>query len=194
MGKITLIDPDVLEPHNLENQVYEQRDLHKPKVQALKERVLAIDPSITATAFIGQMQGYRGELGDTLFGCLDNVAARHYVNYLGVANRLPVIDGGIERFKGGVLTVQPGLTACLDCHPILPASERKASCSSDPIPSTYVTAAIVANFQVAQFIRLVHNQPLKSYVSIDVANGRVWANNLERNAECIICSCLEAEA
>lgn len=188
VGRVTLIDPDVLEEHNLENQVYDAGDIGKLKVSALKQRIAAIDPTIDVRTWRGHIQDYRGAWVPYVFGCLDNVAARHYLSYEAVAKGNILIDGGIERFRGAVKTIIPRKTACQACYPMLPRAAPTASCSHDPIPSTYVTASIVANLQVAQLIKLVHGQHPRSYVAIDLARG-TWQNyDFEPSPDCEMCS------
>src|SRR5437867_8391247 len=43
IGQLTLIDPDVLSAENLGRHVLTQKDLGRPKVEALRERLLAIN-------------------------------------------------------------------------------------------------------------------------------------------------------
>ena len=41
-----LWDFDVVEPHNLANQMFRQNDIHKPKVEALLDIICEINPEI----------------------------------------------------------------------------------------------------------------------------------------------------
>ena len=45
--KITLVDGDIIELHNLNRQDYSYSDVNKPKVIALQNRLLAINPEAT---------------------------------------------------------------------------------------------------------------------------------------------------
>ncbi|MBI4392863.1 MAG: ThiF family adenylyltransferase [Euryarchaeota archaeon] len=189
VGELTLIDPDTLEEHNLENQLYDHSDIGKPKVIALAERLRKIDPSINIKTFIGRLENVTADLkGTILCSGVDNIATRHYANFLGVTTGNILVDAGINRFQGTVTTVRPGNGACLACHPILPVAPKKASCSQDPIPSTYVTAAVVANVQAIQIVKVAHGSGVKGHVFIDLQRGQFYTNNLEKNPECEICS------
>lgn len=42
---ITLVDGDVVEESNLNRQNYTEEDVEKPKVEALKKRLLSINPN-----------------------------------------------------------------------------------------------------------------------------------------------------
>jgi molybdopterin/thiamine biosynthesis adenylyltransferase len=182
-----LIDPDVLEEHNLENQVFDAGDIGKTKVAALRQRIAAIDPTIDVQTWTGRIEDYKGPWMPVVFGCLDNVAARHYISYRTIVEGGTLIDGGIEGFRGAVKTIVAKKTACQACYPMLPRAAPKASCSQDPIPSTYVTAAVIANLQVSQLIKLVHQHALRSYVAVDLAKGTWHNSDFEPNPECEIC-------
>ncbi len=47
---ITIVDGDVVEESNLNRQNYRMQDIGKPKAEALKERLLAINPKVHITA------------------------------------------------------------------------------------------------------------------------------------------------
>src|SRR5438034_9246467 len=50
IGQLTLIDPDTLNPENICRHMLTQRDLGKPKADALKDRLLAINPECGISA------------------------------------------------------------------------------------------------------------------------------------------------
>lgn len=176
----------------MENQVYEECDLGKPKVVALAERIHAIDPTVRVRTFVGRLEDCRLRLDRyVLFGGFDAVAPRYLLSHLGVRRGAVVIDGGLRGFRGTVKVIIPGKTACQACYDTLPDVPFKASCSKNRIPSTYVTAAIVANLQVMQLIKLAHDQPVKSYLDIDVSRNYIDADTLVPNPKCEVCGDLQ---
>lgn len=79
LTKITLYDFDTVESHNIANQVYTENDLNKPKVQALRERMLAINPDISNDLVI-QPNGYSNQrLSGYVFLCVDNIDLRRTI-------------------------------------------------------------------------------------------------------------------
>lgn len=48
--KFILVDGDVVDPHNLNRQFYEQADIGKPKVDGLKDKILRINPQAQVVA------------------------------------------------------------------------------------------------------------------------------------------------
>lgn len=187
--QLTLLDPDVLEDHNLENQEYDSRDLGDPKVCALADRIKAIDPDVETETFVGTLQDYRGEgLPDVVFGCVDNVGARYFMSQAAVDTGVPLIDGGLHGLQGNVRTVLPGKTPCYHCYPVLPEPDDLGdSCSRDPIPTTFIAARVVASYQVLQFVRLAHGRHVPGHIQIDLVHGELHENDPTPNPECDAC-------
>lgn len=79
LTKITLYDFDTVESHNIANQVYTENDLNKPKVQALRERMLTINPDMSNDLVI-QPNGYSNQrLSGYVFLCVDNIDLRRTI-------------------------------------------------------------------------------------------------------------------
>lgn len=79
LTKITLYDFDIVEPHNLCNQMYTTHDLGKPKTQALAELLMAINPDITTDLKV-EPKGYTDQmLSGHVFLCVDNIDLRRRI-------------------------------------------------------------------------------------------------------------------
>jgi len=187
VGSITLVDPDILEEHNLENQLYDASDIGKAKVKALRERIHAIDPDLPVSTMPVMVQDAQIRT-EIVLGCLDNVAARYYLNHQAYSEGFTYIDAGIEAYAGSIKTVKPGETSCYECWPILPNTPPKPGCSQDPVPSTYVTAAVAANLQVMQLLRIALGLPWKDMLLLDLRSGSVVERTLARNPACGLCA------
>ena len=77
--KITLYDFDTVESHNLANQMFVQADVHRPKVEAVAERILAINPMAADDLKIKPM-GWKGQkLNGYVFLAVDNIDLRRQI-------------------------------------------------------------------------------------------------------------------
>lgn len=132
VARITLIDHDNVELHNLDRLLHaSQCDIGRKKVDVAAQSVQrhataeASDLDIAVyPARIQQEAAYRAALDcDVLFSCVDNAAARDALNYAALAHLIPVIDGGVftelldDRFHAAhwkAHLVTPG-TRCLRC-------------------------------------------------------------------------------
>ena len=75
----TLWDFDTVEPHNLANQMFRQKDIHKAKVDALLDIICEINPEIADTAKL-KPEGWTGQqLSGYVFLCVDNIDLRRKI-------------------------------------------------------------------------------------------------------------------
>lgn len=126
VGKFLLIDNDVVEYHNLCRHQCNIYDVGKYKVCALKERIVAINPSASVDIYIGTVETAAKELFDNhcienesiLIGCADNRAADVYANSIAVMYKIPFISVGFwERaFAGEIFYYLPNKSMpCYKC-------------------------------------------------------------------------------
>lgn len=74
-----LYDFDVVEPHNLANQMFVQSDIKTPKVEAVKKIICAINPEAESTISI-QPGGYTDQkLNGYVFLAVDNIDLRREI-------------------------------------------------------------------------------------------------------------------
>ena len=102
ISRVTLIDPDRVEEHNLDRLLYATvKDIGKLKVnlaaKAMKSNATADGFQVTALPVsIHQSTGYKAALDcDLLFSCVDRPVPRDVLNYIAHAHLIPVIDGGV---------------------------------------------------------------------------------------------------
>lgn len=122
VGRLTLIDDDVVEASNLQRQtVFTEADLGRPKAQAAADWVRRFDSALEVRAVVGRIGGDRtaGMLeGATLVldGC-DNFATRLAVSDACVALGIPLTSAAVGRFQGQVANFAGHLPdqACYRC-------------------------------------------------------------------------------
>ena len=102
VGKLTLVDPDRVEEHNLDRLIYASRaDIGKRKVdlarKAARRSAAAHRMTIVALPLsIHHRVAYRNVLDcDVIFSCVDRPVARDVLNFLAISHLIPVIDGGV---------------------------------------------------------------------------------------------------
>lgn len=102
VSRLTLIDHDRVEAHNLDRLLYGTVDnVGQLKVvvaaEALRAHGTADSPHVTALPLsIRDEEAYRAALDcDLIFSCVDRPLPRDILNYIAVAHQIPVIDGGV---------------------------------------------------------------------------------------------------
>jgi molybdopterin/thiamine biosynthesis adenylyltransferase len=113
VGRITGVDPDVFEEHNLNRQLYSTpENLGRPKVEAAWERVSKINPAVT---FIPQKVAFSKLNGfdllqgsDVVVDALDNISVRMELAEISAELDAPMVHGAIGGWYGHVATQFPG--------------------------------------------------------------------------------------
>ena len=77
--KMTLWDFDKVEPHNIVNQMFDQNDVGKLKVEALKDILTDINPEISDYIEV-KPEGWQGKLmSGYIFLCVDSIELRREI-------------------------------------------------------------------------------------------------------------------
>lgn len=122
IGRLTLIDDDVVEASNLQRQtIFAEADLGRGKAAAAADWVARFDGALEARAVpvrVGGDNAARAIEGATVVvdGC-DNFATRLAVSDACVATRIPLVSAAVGRFQGQVAAFaghRPG-EACYRC-------------------------------------------------------------------------------
>ncbi len=188
---IKVVDMDVLEEHNLENQMYTTEDIGLPKVEAIAKLIKKIDPTIQVISIQKPFQDATDEelKADVYLSGFDNFGTRFSMNGQYVLRNKPMIDAGIDAFSITIRIIIPGETPCLECWPdMIPKTDLLASCSKKKIPSLFNTAQVAAGLQIAEVFKVIHGWPITPYYSVDLRTGKFNRMELERNSECPLCS------
>lgn len=118
IGRLTIIDDDVVSLSNLQRQVlYTQADIGRPKVEVAAERARAINPDVQVRALKERlMRGGALPAGiDVIIDGSDNFATRLLVNDLAVPARVPLVSAAIGQFHGQLGTFR-GWEADKPCY------------------------------------------------------------------------------
>lgn len=79
LTNFNLYDDDIVEPHNIGNQMFTQRDISKNKAQALAGILCDINPEIKGKAIVNARR-YAGEaISGYVFMCVDNIETRKMI-------------------------------------------------------------------------------------------------------------------
>lgn len=154
--RLTLYDADVVEAHNLPNQLYRLADIGQPKVTAMAALLRDYVPiDVTAIAEMVVDQPHRG----IVISAVDSMEARAQIWRGGVRYRAGVtlyIDARMGGEVGRVLTVSPSNPLAVERYEQTLFSDDDAvedPCTAQStIYSTFGVAALVAN-QVKRFTR-----------------------------------------
>ncbi|OGF44425.1 MAG: adenylyltransferase [Candidatus Firestonebacteria bacterium RIFOXYC2_FULL_39_67] len=158
VGKIGLVDGDVVDRSNLQRQVIHfTPDIGKPKVISAREKINQINPECkvevyreraTASNIADIIRDY-----DFIIDGTDNFPAKFLVNDACVLSRKAYSHGGILRFDGQTMTYVPGSTCyrCIFSDP--PPKNLVPTCSQAGVLGS--VAGILGTMQAAETLKFL---------------------------------------
>ncbi|WP_435139096.1 HesA/MoeB/ThiF family protein [Formosa sp. A9] len=132
VGKLVIADPDVMGHENLNRIVMSKAsdaDLKRLKVDVIKEHIEKVNLGtevITYSCLIQESRNAMDEFAscDYIFGCMDSVEGRHYLNLISTYYLVPISDigvklvadgnGGIDSIVGNIHYVYPNSKTLLE--------------------------------------------------------------------------------
>jgi adenylyltransferase/sulfurtransferase len=190
VGRITIIDFDVVELSNLNRQVlYWEEEIGEKKVFVAQRKLSKLNPQVEiipvfAAATKDNISEFVRGTQAVLDG-LDNFSTRLIVNSACVKHKIPFIHGGVSRFRGLVTTILPGKTACLAC--LYP----RGSSGAEGLGVLGVIPSVVANIQALEAIKLLIGYGPSLAGKLFRFNGndlKFQIGELQRNKNCRVCS------
>ena len=113
VGRIGLIDSDVVDLTNLQRQIlHHTPDVGRSKVLSGKEKIQALNPDVSVSMYEERLTaGNALKLFsdyDVVIDGVDNFTAKFLINDACFFANKPLVHGGILRFDGRVTTIVPG--------------------------------------------------------------------------------------
>lgn len=189
VGRLTLIDRDVVEPTNLQRQcLYAERDLEAPKAEAAARRLAEINSGVeliprvrdfssaNAESLLG-LNGREPERPGVLLDGADNFDARYLLNDAATKHGIPYVYGGVVATRGMRMPVLPTRGPCLRCvFPDPPAPGSQPTCDTAGVLGPAV--ATVAAGQASDALRVL----LGHEVSPALTSFDLWREDHRRLA------------
>jgi len=161
IGRLTLVDSDVVEESNLQRQtIFTPAHIGQPKAQAAAEWVERFDPAIETRAVVERVGKDNVariiDNADVLIDGCDNFATRLLVSDHCVAASMPLTSAAIGRFQGQVANFAGHLPdeACYRCF-VGDAFDTDDcdTCAADGVLGAMV--GMIGSFAVMQAIRVI---------------------------------------
>jgi adenylyltransferase/sulfurtransferase len=159
VGRLGLVDHDVVEPSNLQRQVlYQTRDVGRPKVEVAQERILGLNPDVEVIPYRERLSADNAlgifEDYEVIVDGTDNFPTRYLSNDACVLLGKPNVYGSIFRFEGQASVFDARTGPCYRClFPEPPPPGAVPSCAEGGVLG--VLPAIIATIQATETIKLL---------------------------------------
>lgn len=186
VGKLTLIDRDLVDITNLHRQtLYTDADAsaNRPKAIAAADRLRQVNPDIAIHPIVADLNANDAEylleqeklgLPDILIDGADNFETRFTLNDLSVKYAIPYVYAGAVGTKGMATVFIPGSTPCLRCiFPDLPPPGSQPTCESVGVFSP--VSSIIASYQASEALKLLtghQGRVMRSILEFDLWEGQ----------------------
>ncbi len=193
IGKLTLIDFDIVSKTNLHRQIlYTKQSLEKNKVDQAKQALQQINPDIEITALNKKLDNdsliSMIEKQDIILDCTDNLLTRQQINACCYRVKKPLISGAAIRMEGllTVFTYQDD-TPCYHCLSHL-FGQDNLTCVEAGVMAPLV--GIIGSMQALEAIKIVTNygRPLTHrLLMIDAITMQFTELTIPKWANCPVC-------
>ena len=205
IGKLILIDRDIVELSNLQRQsLFDENDVGKPKASQAKTHLNKINSDVKIDFFIDDLNytnikklvpinGSTNKRNnnkkiqnsiDLILDCTDNLETRFLINDFSVKNNIPFTYSSVVGSKGYVFNVIPNKTACLRCF--LKEATQLDTCETIGVLNSI--ANLISSIQTNEAIKTILNKDYeKNLLFFDVWKNELSKIKVNRNENCICC-------
>jgi len=196
VGKLILIDRDIVEPTNLQRQtLYTEADASAglAKAKAARNRLAQVNSAIEIEAHAADLSPENAEdllePADLIIDGTDNFETRYLLNDIAVDAEIPLVLGGGVATRGMVLPIIPKRGPCLRClHSALP--EQTETCDTAGVLGPIV--AMIGARQAALTLRILTEGANTLQIRLESYNA--WTGEARsidlagaRDPDCICC-------
>lgn len=194
VGRLTVIDDDVVDVSNLHRQViHRTMDVGVPKVESAVRAMQDLNPDIDAVGINARLSADNALAifaeHDIVVDATDNFATRYLVNDACVLLGLPLVWSSISRFDGQVTVWAYGESPCYRCiFPSAPPPGAVPSCAEGgvigPLPG------VMGSIQATEVLKILLGigEPLAGRIVVHNALAGTWSTvRVARDPDCAVC-------
>ncbi len=195
VGRITLIDDDVVDLTNLQRQIaHTTPRVGQPKVESARAAMLALNPLVQVQAL--QMRADEAALmrlvaeADVVIDGSDNFATRHAVNRACVQHAVPLVSGAVIRLDGQLTTydTRDATSPCYACLFPPDQAPEEVRCSTLGVLAPLV--GVIGTLQATEAVKLLAGVGRSLVGRLQLLDGRSleWTEmRLRRQPDCPVC-------
>ncbi|NCW40169.1 MAG: HesA/MoeB/ThiF family protein [Betaproteobacteria bacterium] len=195
VGRITLIDDDVVDLTNLQRQIAHTTErVGQPKVESARDAMRSLNPRVQVqplqiradeTALLRLV----AEADVVIDGC-DNFATRHAVNRACVQHAVPLVSGAVIRLDGQLTTydTRDATSPCYACLFPPDQAPEEVRCSTLGVLAPLV--GVIGTLQATEAVKLLAGVGRSLVGRLQLLDGRSleWTEmRLRRQPDCPVC-------
>ena len=199
IGKIRIVDRDVIELSNLHRQtMYDESDIGQVKVESAAKKLKKMNPDVEIEALPVSVNDYTAfdlvEGCDVVIDALDSVNARYSLNKACIAKHIPFVTGAAVGVSGQAFTILPKESACYHC--LFPALDEDSmpTCSIEGVHPSILS--IMGGIEVAEAVKIITGKKpnlADRILHVDLETLDFVSTRTSRVEECPVCGTGKSE-
>ena len=199
IGKIRIVDRDVIELSNLHRQtMFDESDIGQVKVESAAKKLKKMNPDVEIEALPVSVNDYTAfdlvEGCDVVIDALDSVNARYSLNKACVAKQIPFVTGAAVGVSGQAFTILPKQSACYHC--LFPALDEDSmpTCSIEGVHPSILS--IIGGIEVAEAVKIITGKKpnlADRILHVDLETLDFVSTHTSRVEECPVCGTGKSE-
>jgi len=193
VGKIRIVDRDVIELSNLHRQtMFNEDDVGQVKVETAAKKLRKLNSDIVIEELPVSVNDYTAL--DVVDGCdvvidaLDSVNARYSLNKACIEKKIPFVTGAAVGVTGQLFTILPNESACYHC--LFPALDEDSmpTCSIEGVHPSILS--IIGGIEVSEAVKIITGKEpsLRDKVlHVDLENLIFNFTKVSKVEECSVC-------
>jgi adenylyltransferase/sulfurtransferase len=200
IGKLRIIDRDVIELSNLHRQtMFDESDVGQVKVEVAAKKLKKLNPDVEIESLPISINDYTAldavEGCDVVIDALDSVNARYALNKACVEKNIPFVTGAAVGVSGQAFTIIPGKSACYSC--MFPALDEDSmpTCSIEGVHPSILS--IIGGIEVAEAVKIILGKSpslADKILHVDLENLDFVMTKTFRAEECSVCGTGKVES
>jgi molybdopterin/thiamine biosynthesis adenylyltransferase len=196
VGRLTIADPDVVDPTNLQRQIlYRADSIGSSKAESARTALRSVNPDVEVVALPSRLAGAALEravaAAQVVLDCSDNFETRHAVNRACVLHGRPLVSGAAIRFDGQLAVFDPRRPDA-PCYACLFPEDTDAEALRCAVMGVLAPlTGTIGAMQAVEAIKLVAGigEPLAGrLLLLDALNGESRIVRIAKDPRCPVCS------
>jgi len=193
VGKIRIVDRDVIELSNLHRQtMFNEDDIGQVKVETAAKKLRKLNADIIIEEMPISINDYTAfevvDGCDVVVDALDSVNARYSLNKACIEKKIPFVTGAAVGVTGQCFTILPNESACYHC--LFPALDEDSmpTCSIEGVHPSILS--IIGGIEVSEAVKVITGKEpsLKNKVlHVDLENLVFNFTKVSKVQECSVC-------
>jgi len=193
VGKIRIVDRDVIELSNLHRQtMFNEDDIGQVKVETAAKKLRKLNNNVIIEELPVSINDYTAL--DAVDGCdvvidaLDSVNARYSLNKACIEKKIPFVTGAAVGVTGQTFTIVPNESACYHC--LFPALDEDSmpTCSIEGVHPSILS--IIGGIEVSEAVKIITGKKPSlqdKVLHVDLENLIFNFTKVSKVEECSVC-------